>query len=89
MPVELLKIDRSFVRDLPHDAEAASIVTAIVQLAKNLGIRPLAEGIETLAQRRFLVEQGCTLGQGFHFSRPVPADEIPATHLRLTPRRAA
>ena len=89
MPVELLKIDRSFVRDLPHDAEAASIVTAIVQLARNLGIRPLAEGIETLAQRRFLVEQGCTLGQGFHFSRPVPADQIPATHLRLSPRRAA
>ncbi len=89
MPVETLKIDRSFVRDLPHDAEAASIVTAIVQLAKNLGIKPLAEGIETLAQRRFLVEQGCDLGQGFHFSRPVPAAEIPAAYQRFPRRRAA
>jgi EAL domain-containing protein (putative c-di-GMP-specific phosphodiesterase class I) len=89
MPVDTLKIDRSFVRDLPHDSEAASIVTAIVQLAKNLGIRPLPEGIETLSQRRFLVDLGCTLGQGFHFSRPVPSSEIPAAYARFAPRRAA
>ena len=49
----------------------------IIQLAHNLGIQPLAEGIETLAQRRFLVEHGCLLGQGFHFSKPVPADADP------------
>ena len=77
MRVTTLKIDRSFVRDLPADRSADVVVTSIVQLAHNLGLRPLAEGIETDAQRRFLLEHGCRLGQGFLFSRPVPADDIP------------
>ncbi len=89
MPVTTLKIDRSFVADLPHDANAASIVTTIIQLARNLGVEPVAEGIETLSQRRFLVDHGCTYGQGFHFARPVPAGEIPALHARMSRRRAA
>ena len=76
MPVDILKIDRSFVRDVPQDHEAASMVRAMVQLAESVGMVPLAEGIETEEQWRFLVEQGCTLGQGFYFGRPVAAEEI-------------
>ena len=89
MHVSTLKIDRSFVRDLPQDQDAASIVLAIIQLARNLGIQPLAEGIETLAQREFLVANGCLQGQGYHFARPLPADEIPAAFARLSQRPAA
>jgi len=76
LPVDLLKIDRSFVKDVPRDADASSIVQAIIQMGRSLGMTPLAEGIETEEQWRFLVENGCILGQGYLFSRPVPAAEI-------------
>jgi diguanylate cyclase (GGDEF)-like protein len=76
MPVEILKIDRSFVADLPGDAGAAAIVTTIIDLARSLGIRSLAEGIETEEQRLFLLDRGCELGQGFLLGRPAPADEL-------------
>ena len=71
MRVTTLKIDRSFIRDLPHDDNAAVLVTSIIQLAHNLGLEPLAEGIEDEEQRAFLIARGCEYGQGFHFSRPV------------------
>jgi diguanylate cyclase (GGDEF)-like protein len=76
MWVSTLKIDRSFVQDLPYDPNSAVLVSSIIQLAQNLGLEPLAEGIETEEQRDFFLSHGCDLGQGFHFSRPVPADEI-------------
>jgi diguanylate cyclase (GGDEF)-like protein/PAS domain S-box-containing protein len=76
MRVSTLKIDRSFVQDLPHDRNAAVLVSSIIQLARNLGLEPLAEGIETEEQRAFFLEHSCELGQGFHFSRPVRAREI-------------
>jgi diguanylate cyclase (GGDEF)-like protein/PAS domain S-box-containing protein len=76
LPVDILKIDRSFVRDVPDEHEAASMVRAMVQLADSVGMVPLAEGIETEKQWQFLLEQGCTLGQGFYFGRPVSAEEI-------------
>ncbi|MEX2103258.1 MAG: EAL domain-containing protein, partial [Gaiellaceae bacterium] len=76
MWVSTLKIDRSFVQDLPYDPNSAVLVSSIIQLAQNLGLEPLAEGIETEEQRAFFLSHGCELGQGFHFSRPVPADEI-------------
>src|SRR5690606_9892836 len=76
MPVQTLKIDRSFVRDLPGNRKDASIATSIIQLSRNFEMRSLAEGIETPEQWRYLREQGCAYGQGFLFSRPVPADEI-------------
>jgi diguanylate cyclase (GGDEF)-like protein/PAS domain S-box-containing protein len=76
MPVDVLKIDRSFIRDIPGDPFACSMVKAIIQLAEGLQMTPLAEGIETEDQWRFLAEHGCPLGQGYHFSRPVPAEEI-------------
>ena len=71
-----IKVDRTFVRDIPHDPESAAVVTTIVRLAENLGVTTLAEGIETGAQRRFLLELGCINGQGFLFSRPLPAEAV-------------
>ena len=76
LPVDTLKIDRSFVADLPDDRGAAAIVVAIIELAHSLGVQPLAEGIETQEQLDFLLEHGCELGQGFLLGRPVPADEL-------------
>ncbi|MEO8425099.1 MAG: EAL domain-containing protein, partial [Actinomycetota bacterium] len=78
LPIDVLKIDRSFVSDLDTDPEAAHIVGAFIQLGRGLGMTTLAEGIETEAERRSLADQGCELGQGFFFSRPVPADVITA-----------
>jgi diguanylate cyclase (GGDEF)-like protein/PAS domain S-box-containing protein len=80
MRVSTLKIDRSFVQDLPEDENAAVLVTSIIQLAKNLGLDPLAEGIETEEQRDFFLAHGCELGQGFHFSRPVRPAELEALY---------
>jgi diguanylate cyclase (GGDEF)-like protein/PAS domain S-box-containing protein len=76
MAVTTLKIDRSFVSDLPADHGAGVLVSTIIKLAEGLGLQPMAEGIETEAQRAFLIEQGCRLGQGYLFSRPVPAERI-------------
>ena len=76
LPADLLKIDRSFVMGLPDDRTSAMMVTAIVQLAENLGMQALAEGIETEDQLEFLVSRGCRLGQGFLFSRPLPPRDI-------------
>jgi diguanylate cyclase (GGDEF)-like protein len=80
MHVTTLKIDRSFVSGLPDDPNAAVLVTSMIQLADSLGLYPLAEGIETEEQRQFVLERGCKLGQGFLFSRAVPAEEIPALY---------
>ncbi|MGH2641982.1 MAG: putative bifunctional diguanylate cyclase/phosphodiesterase, partial [Actinomycetota bacterium] len=82
MPVDILKIDRSFVRELDRDEQNASMVSAMIALASNLGMTPLAEGIETEAEWHALTERGCELGQGYFFSRPVPADEILAIRRR-------
>jgi EAL domain-containing protein (putative c-di-GMP-specific phosphodiesterase class I) len=82
MPVDILKIDRSFVRELDRDEQNASMVSAMVALASNLGMTPLAEGIETEKEWRALMARGCERGQGFFFSRPVPPDEILAIHRR-------
>jgi diguanylate cyclase (GGDEF)-like protein/PAS domain S-box-containing protein len=86
MPVDILKIDRSFIRDLDKDEDAASMVTAMISLASNLGMSSLAEGIETPGEWHLLVERGCELGQGYYFSRPVPAAEILAIHRRAALR---
>ena len=86
MPVDILKIDQSFVRDVDRDRDLAGMVRAMIQLAQSLGMTPLAEGIETRGEYEFLRANGCRLAQGFLFSRPVPGAEIPAlTQGRLTP----
>lgn len=78
LPVETLKIDRSFVCDLPGDTRDTSIVRSVVTLSKNFGMNSLAEGIETEAQWYSLRDMGCPYGQGYYFSRPLPADEFRA-----------
>jgi diguanylate cyclase (GGDEF)-like protein/PAS domain S-box-containing protein len=90
LPVDVLKIDRSFVSGVDGEPQSASIVRAFIQLAHALGKQTLAEGIETEGERRFLVDQGCLLGQGYLFSRPVPPEEITrrvlAGELAVAPR---
>ena len=76
MPVNVLKIDRSFVDGVHEDPQAASIVTAFLELARGLGMTSLAEGIETEGELAFLRARGCELGQGYLFAKPVPPEEI-------------
>jgi diguanylate cyclase (GGDEF)-like protein len=76
LPVDVLKIDRSFVSGVDVRPQAARIVAAFIQLGQGLGMTTLAEGIETEGEWRFLAEQGCELGQGFYFSRPEPASAL-------------
>jgi diguanylate cyclase (GGDEF)-like protein/PAS domain S-box-containing protein len=76
LPIDILKIDRSFVKDVHLDRDAGTLVRAMVQLAKNLGMEPLAEGVETTEELAFLRALDCPGGQGFLFSRPVPASDI-------------
>jgi diguanylate cyclase (GGDEF)-like protein/PAS domain S-box-containing protein len=82
MPVDILKIDRTFVRDVDSDPQNASMISAMIALASNLGMISLAEGIETQAEWTFLADRGCAMGQGFFFSRPVSGDDILALHRR-------
>jgi diguanylate cyclase (GGDEF)-like protein/PAS domain S-box-containing protein len=82
LPVDVLKIDRAFVRHLDTDPQNASMVSAMVALASNLGMAAVAEGIETEAEWRALTDRGCPVGQGFLFSPPVTADQIVAMHRR-------
>ena len=72
-PVDTVKLDRSFVKGLPEDAEDASIALAVVTMAHSLGLEVVAEGVETVAQRRFLAEHGCDQMQGYLLARPLPA----------------
>jgi diguanylate cyclase (GGDEF)-like protein len=74
--VDEVKVDRSFVRRMVESPEAMAIVRTTVELARQLGLRVVAEGVETAEQRRVLAELGCTAAQGFHFFAPMPADRI-------------
>ena len=77
-PVDKIKIDGSFIASLGHDKEADAVVGAIIKLAKALNLAVVAEGVETLDQRRRLTAAGCGDVQGFLFSRPISAGEIGA-----------
>jgi diguanylate cyclase (GGDEF)-like protein/PAS domain S-box-containing protein len=76
-PVDYLKIDKSFVRDLASRPDAAAIVRAVINLGHSLDIEIVAEGIETAAQEARLVAEGCNYGQGYLYSRAIPAGEVP------------
>jgi diguanylate cyclase (GGDEF)-like protein len=73
-PIDMLKIDRSFVSDLTINSDDSAIITAIIALARSLQLKVIAEGVETKEQKTFLIEQGCDLMQGYYLSKPMPAD---------------
>ncbi len=78
MPLNCLKVDRSFVSGLPENTEDHAIVRAILSMAKSLGFSVTAEGVETLEQSRVLTDMACDTLQGYYFSKPVPAADISA-----------
>ena len=78
LPVDELKVDQSFIRNLLHDESSAAIVKSTIQLAHNLGLKVVAEGIENAEVARVLREAGCDIGQGYHFSKALPPDEFAA-----------
>ena len=76
LPLDKIKIDKSFVQDLFTDEDDATIVRAIIQLARSLGMQVIAEGVETSEQEAYIIAQGCDEGQGYLYSKPLPAREL-------------
>jgi len=89
LPISELKIDRSFVRDLGVTPQSSGIVTAIIAVARSLNLRVIGEGVESLRQMEVLHRLGCSLMQGFLFSRPIPPDDLELwLQQTVLPRRA-
>lgn len=78
LPLDKIKIDKSFVQDLIDDDDDATIVRAIIQLGKSLGMQVIAEGVETLEQETYVISEGCHEGQGYLYSKPLGARELGA-----------
>ncbi|HDY85613.1 MAG TPA: EAL domain-containing protein, partial [Methylophaga sp.] len=76
LPIDELKIDQSFVRDIATDKDDAAIVTTIIAMARHLNLTVVAEGVENFQQLNFLMENGCTLFQGYYFSRPLSPNDL-------------
>ena len=76
LPVDTLKIDRAFVRDIPEDTNDIAIARAIIAMGRQLQLKTVAEGVETDAQKQLLSDEGCDFFQGYLFSRPLPSEEI-------------
>jgi EAL domain-containing protein (putative c-di-GMP-specific phosphodiesterase class I) len=85
-PIDTLKIDRSFVMDLEKSDDGATICSAIIAMARQLGLTVIAEGVETPDQIEFLRSQDCDEVQGFLFSKPIPASEFEDKFLARTAR---
>jgi diguanylate cyclase (GGDEF)-like protein/PAS domain S-box-containing protein len=88
LPIHVLKLDRRFLVDVPERREATAVVTAVIELAAALDMAAVAEGVETEAQRAFLVARGCPLAQGYLLGRPMPAAELGALVARAGERAA-
>ena len=89
LPVSVIKIDRSFVKQMLTEPSDALIVRAVIDLAHAFGLRCVAEGVETSPHQEMLREMGCEFGQGFGIARPMPAEEFPAWVNRDAGFRAA
>jgi len=76
LPIQKLKIDQSFIRDITVDPNDTAIVVAIINMAKSLDLETIAEGVETAGQLALLRSKGCRVGQGFYFSAPASAASI-------------
>src|SRR5690606_37864191 len=81
-PIDTLKLDRSFVKDIGVNRHGPAICRAILSMAESLGLDTVAEGIETREQLDFLVQHGCRRGQGFYLSKPIPAEKVPVAAAR-------
>ncbi len=93
-PIDRVKIDRSFVRNIPHDADDAAIALTVIAMAHGMSLKVTAEGVETQAQLDYLRQHGCDELQGFYLARPLPAREVPRflrnlAEQRPAPKRAA
>jgi EAL domain-containing protein (putative c-di-GMP-specific phosphodiesterase class I) len=76
LPIQKLKIDQTFVKDLPSDKDDIAIVKSIINLANNMNLETIAEGVETLEQEEFLVENGCVNVQGYLYSKPLEEKDV-------------
>ena len=77
LPIDEIKLDRHFIASVTADARAAAVVRAVIDLTHDLGITVVAEGVEDAETASWLSEHGCDIGQGYHFCKPVDADQIP------------
>ena len=76
LPIQILKIDRSFLQGIPEDNENKAIVRSIISIAKSLNLKMVAEGVESTEQINFLLKNGCNIAQGYYYSKPLPLEEI-------------
>src|SRR5262249_41622964 len=87
LPIQILKLDRSFLKDVEHDRRSRALVEAIISMAHGLDIRVIAEGIESAGQARLLRTLGCDEGQGYLFARPMSAEQLEEFAAHQVPNR--
>jgi diguanylate cyclase (GGDEF)-like protein len=86
LPLNVLKIDQGFVRDIPNDTNDAVIVETIISMAQHMNIKVIAEGVETVEQLSFLQAKGCTIFQGYYYDKPLSAADFAMAYLRKRPK---